>query len=77
MESNNYLKKNEKLACKVLSHLKYSKVLAKFYKCKKNDFILQTAKILLHGEDPINFIIKVLNVNDEEIMEAGLEDLQK
>lgn len=76
MESYNYLALNEKLACKILSHLKYSKVLGKFYKCGKNDFILQMAKILLHGEDPVDFIIRAIKVNDEEIMETGLCNLQ-
>ena len=77
MRSHNYLKLNEILACKILSNLRYSKVVSKFCNNKKNRRIIRIANLLLCGEDAVDFIARVAKINDKEMQLTGLHNLRE
>lgn len=62
---NKKLTKCERMACRILSHLKYNKQ-DEFYKCPFNDMLMNMACFLLHGRDPVEFIIWLLDVDQDE-----------
>lgn len=55
----------ERLACTVLSHLEYDHKTNEFLPTKRNGFILSTAKFILNGNDPIDFIAFVLSKEED------------
>lgn len=57
------LTETEKMACTLLSKLKYRTEedgFTEYYKCLENDLILKGAKVLLNGRNPIRFIVDVM-----------------
>ena len=56
----------ERLACSVLSHLKYDMKTNEFIKCHKNDIILTLGGWILKGRDPIEFIAWVLDLEVDD-----------
>lgn len=60
----------ERNACLVLSYLKYKD--DGYYKCRFNDMILNIARVLLGGRDPIDYMCIVLELDEEEEDAAGL-----
>lgn len=66
------------LACRVMGDLKYNKDGA-FYKCWRNDMILNIARLLLGGRDPIDFACNLLVYSggfDETEVKENFENLR-
>lgn len=68
----------ERLACRVMGNLKYNEDDA-FYKCRRNDMILNLAWLLLGGRDPIDFACNLLVSSgdfDENELKEDFENLR-
>lgn len=68
----------EHLACRVMGNLKYNEDGA-FYKCRRNDMILNLAWLLLGGRDPIDFACNLLVSSggfDENEVKEDFENLR-
>lgn len=68
---NKKLTFRERMACAVLSKLKYNSN-DEFYKCHWNDCVLALGCLLLKGRDPIEFIEWVLDIDPNEPALANL-----
>lgn len=62
----------EKMACNVLSHLRYNDC-DEFYKCTYNDYLLTIASTLLGGRDPVEFICWLC---DEDLDNPAIKNLK-
>lgn len=60
----------EKLACKVLSLLRWNEK-DEFYKCNWNDSILAIAAWILKGRNPVEFMIWVLDIKKADYWGLG------
>ena len=62
---------SERIACLVLSHLKYDQN-DEFIKCHWNDCVLALGCWILKGRDPIEFIAWVLDASPDDPVLAKL-----
>lgn len=72
--SNRKLKWNERRAFNLLCKMKFND-LCMYRKCRYNDAILRITKLLLFGRDPIDFLIDLLELDEEDVRNCGLRNL--
>lgn len=61
---------SEKMACKVMSKLRYNEK-DEFYKCFWNDSIMWIACLFLGGRDPVKFAIWLLDQKKDDLWGYG------
>ena len=66
------LRWNERLVCRVMSHLRYDKD-DWFYECPYNDTLCRISWFLLGGRDPIKFMVQVVEECEDALAELGIK----